>query len=198
MKEILPGVFHWITVHPRIQIPVSSYYLGDERALLDPFVPEAGFDGFGEPPEHVFLTNRHHYRQSGEFVERFGCTVWCVESGLVEFTKGEAVRGFQFGDELLGNVRAIQIGVLCPDETALFVPRGGGILAVADGVVRNGDGPLVFVPDEFMGEDPEGVKAGLRKSYASLLEQDFDHLLLAHGDPWIGGGKQALREFTES
>ena len=55
--------------------------------------------------------------------------------------------------------------------------------------------PLSFVPDEYMGPDPEAVKAGLRESYERLLERDFDHLLLAHGNPWVGGGKAALQAF---
>jgi hypothetical protein len=49
-----------------------------------------------------------------------------------------------------------------------------------------------------MGDDPDGVKAGLKRSYQRLLQRDFDHLLLAHGWPWIGGGKQALRDFLEA
>ena len=153
-------------------------------------------DWFRDPPKHVLLTNRHHYRDSGEFVDRFSCKVWCVESGLHEFTKGEEVTGFQFGDELVGGITAVEIGAICPDETALHIPRGNGLVALADGVVRDGDGPLSFVPDQYMGDDTEGVKSGLKQSYRQLLQRDFDHLLLAHGNPWIEGGKQALREFA--
>jgi hypothetical protein len=89
------------------------------------------------------------------------------------------------------------VGAICPDETALLIPDHGGVLAIADGVVRRDDGPLGFVPDEYMGDQPDGVKEGLRLSYRRLLDREFDHLLLAHGHPWVGGGKQALREFVE-
>ena len=54
------------------------------------------------------------------------------------------------------------------------------------------------MPDAYLGEDPDGVKAGLKRAYAGLLDRNFDHLLLAHGMPWVGGGKQALRGFVES
>jgi hypothetical protein len=196
MQEILPGVFHWVTLHPRIEIPVSSYYLAEEHVLLDPLVPAEGLDWWSEPPKHVFLTNRHHYRDSGKFVERFGCTVWCVESGLHEFTKGQKVEPFRFGTDLPGNIRAVEIGVLCPDETALHIPRVAAV-ALADGVIREGDGPLTFVPDDLIGDDPDSIKAGLKDSYRRLADEfDFDHLLLAHGDPWVGGGKEALRAFA--
>ena len=52
----------WTTVHPRIGIPVSSYYLADEKVLVDPLVPEEGLGWFEDKPEHLLLTNRHHYR----------------------------------------------------------------------------------------------------------------------------------------
>jgi hypothetical protein len=70
-------------------------------------------------------------------------------------------------------------------------------MAVADGVVRDVDGPLTFVPDPLLGDDPEEIKRGLKAAYACLLALEFDHLLLAHGLPWIGGAREALREFVE-
>lgn len=198
MQEVHSGIVHWTRVHPGIKIEVSSYYLPEERVLIDPLVPEPGMDALATAPEHILLTNRHHYRDSAVFAERFGCTVWCVEAGLHEFTKGEQVRSFRFGDRLPGGILAVEIGALCPDETALHIPRGVGAFALADGVVRHQDGPLGFVPDPYLGEDPEAVKRALQRSYGRLLEFPFDHLLLAHGWPWIGGGKQALQDFVES
>jgi hypothetical protein len=40
------------------------------------------------------------------------------------------------------------------------------------------------------------VKLGLRAAYRRLLALDWDHLLLAHGRPWIGGARRALAEFV--
>lgn len=196
MREILPRVFHWTVIHPKIKIEVSSYYLADEEVLIDPHEPVEGLDWFPTKPKHILLTNRHHYRDSGKFAGRFGCAVWCVETGLHEFQHGEEVRPFRFGDRLPGDITAVEIGALCPDETALHIPRADGLVALADGVIRQEDGPLQFVPDQYIGDDPAGVKARLQESYRRLLERDFDHLLLAHGWPWVGGGKQALRDFT--
>jgi len=195
MNEILPGVYHWTVPHPKIKWEVSSYYLSEERVLIDPMIPKEGIDALPSQPEHVLLTNRHHYRDSGRLQEVLGCTIHCVEQGLHEFKEGEKVAPFHFGDTLQGNIASIEIGVICPDETALLIPRGDGILAIADGVVRMNDGPLGFVPEQYM-DDAAKVKAGLRDGYRGLLDRDFDHLLLAHGWPLIGGGKQALREFV--
>ncbi len=199
MREILPEVFHWTARHPKIGIPVSSYWLRSEGVLLDPMIPQEGLERFVPPPTDILLTNRHHYRESGKFVERFGCRVWCVEQGLHEFRSGEPVQGFRFGARLVGGIEAFEIDVLCPDETAFVVPRAGGIVAVADGVIREDDGPLTFVPDAYMGENPRQVKRGLRAAYLRLVEsREFSHLLLAHGQPWIGGAHEALRAFAAS
>ena len=45
-------------------------------------------------------------------------------------------------------------------------------------------------------DDPEETKAGLRDAYRLLLDLDFDLLLLAHGDPVVTSGKEALRTFA--
>jgi hypothetical protein len=55
---------------------------------------------------------------------------------------------------------------------------------------------LGFVPD-FLMDDPDATKAGLREAYRRLLALDFDVLLLAHGDPVVGGAKEALRGFID-
>lgn len=195
MNEILPGVWHWTRTHPRIGIPVSSYWLAQEAVLLDPLVPEEGLDAFAaNPPKDAILTNRHHHRGCAEFRDAFGTRVWCVEQGVHEFAAGQEVTSFRFGDRLPGDIEAIEIGALCPDEGAFFLPRHSA-LAVADGVVRDADGPLAFVPDSLLGDDPEGVKRGLRAAYREVVDLDFDHLLLAHGHPWLRGGRKALRAF---
>lgn len=198
MQEVLPGIFHWTALHEKLKIEVSSYYLVDEGVLIDPMMPAEGIEWFRKhnPPKHILLTNRHHYRHSSALVEEFDCNILCHSSGLREFTKGEQVQPFEFGDKLPGEIEAYEVGAICPDETALLIPQSTGIIAIADGVIRMQDGPLVFVPDFLMGDDPEEVKRGLTASYQKLLALDFDHLLLAHGEPWIEGGKAAMQQFV--
>ena len=101
IKEIVPGVFHWTALHERIHIEVSSYYFEEDGILFDSMVPSEGLEWFDdrEPPSHILLSNRHHYRHSTKFQEAFGCTVWCHREGLHEFPKGELVNAFEFGHE---------------------------------------------------------------------------------------------------
>ena len=197
MKEILPGIWHWTAVHDRIKLEVSSYYVADDPVtLLDPMLPEEGIDWFRdrEAPGQILLTNRHHYRHSDRFVEAFGCPVRCERSGLHEFEGGPDVEGFQFGDELAANITALEVDAICSEDTAMHIRLGDGVIAFADGLINYGS--VGVVPDNFM-DDPEKTKAGIRQAVDRLLELDFDSLLFAHGDPIVGGGKQALREFLE-
>ena len=76
MDEILPGLWHWTTTHAKWGIEISSYWLAAERVLIDPRVPPEGLEWFGEGgPLTALLTNRHHFRDSGRFHERFGTRV---------------------------------------------------------------------------------------------------------------------------
>jgi glyoxylase-like metal-dependent hydrolase (beta-lactamase superfamily II) len=56
---------------------------------------------------------------------------------------------------------------------------------------------LEFVPDGLLGDDPEQVKADLRRALTPLLDRDFDALLFAHGAPITSGGKERLRAFVQ-
>jgi hypothetical protein len=197
MNEIGPGIHHWKAVHPRIQVEVSSYYVEPTATLVDPLLPAEGIEWFRSrrAPERIVLTNRHHYRDSDRFQEEFACPVLASEPGLHEFSDGREVRGFAFGDELAERITALEVGSICPDETALHIELGDGFLAIADGLINYGG--LGFVPDNLIGDDPEVVKEGLRNAYRRLLSLDFDGLMCAHGDPIPSGGKSALREFVE-
>jgi hypothetical protein len=198
IREVLPGVHHWTAIHPRIRVPVDSYYVEPARLLLDPVVPREGMEWFRarKAPARIVLTNRHHLRHSERFAEAFGCPILASSVGLYEFEDGPKVEGFEFGDEPAPGVTAHQLGAICPDDTALHISVGErGALAFADGLTRPRGGGLSFVPDFLMGDDPRSVKAGLRGALKGLLDLDFDSLLFAHGEPLIGDGRPALSEF---
>jgi len=201
-KEIVDGLFHWTTTHPEIRVRVSSYYLEPERVLVDPLLPAPrGIEWLTKhgPPEHILLTNRLHSRHSAQLVVAFGCAVWCHRAGLHHLAPSLKARPFEAGDELPGGARAIGIGVLCLDESAILFPRVRAA-AVADGVVRQGRGHLSFVPDDLLVDDPrdaERVKRELKAAYRRLAEHPFEHLLLAHGSPVLHKGRSALLAWTE-
>jgi hypothetical protein len=199
IRELLPGVHHWTAIHPRIRLPVDSYYIEPAGVVLDPMVPREGLKWFEQraTPSQIVLTNRHHLRHSELYAEAFGCSIRCSDAGLHEFERGLKVEGFAFGEELAPGITAHELGAICPDDTAIHIRTAdAGALAFADGLTRPRGGGLTFVPGFLMGNDPSAVRAGLRESLRRLLDLDFDNLLFAHGEPLIGGGRVALREFV--
>jgi len=191
MTEIAPGIVDWTAFHDGIGQEVHSHYATASGVLIDPMPSDGDLPG---EPRLAVLTNRHHLRHATDY----GCPIRCHEAGLHEFEgTGVDVEGFAFGDELAPGVRALEIGVLCPEETALHLAVGDGFVAFADAIIRDDDGHLAFVPDYLLGDDPQAVRAGLRDAFARVLEEEaFDGLLLAHGAPTASGGRAELQAFV--
>jgi hypothetical protein len=195
MRELLPGLSHWSTFHAPIGAPVSSYFVAPAGVVIDPKVPEEGIDALPGTPQRVVMTTGLHDRDVPQFADAFGIPVCAPREARDRLGDTLAFEPFGDGDEIAPGVTAIRVGSLCPDEYALHLAVGEGAIAFADAVIRYG-GRLSFVPDSLMGEDPEAVKAGLMEALHRILTRDFDHLLFAHGEPLIGGGKAALQDFV--
>lgn len=195
MDEIVPGILGWSAPHPNLGIEVSSYLLTDSGIALDPMLPDGEGPGWvGREVSRVVLTCRHHRRSA----EAFGVPVLVHRSGLHEFEgDGELdVEGYDAGDELGPGVRAIGFGRICPDDAVLRIDAGPGALAFGDGIVNYGG--LGHPPDQYLGDDPEAIKRDIVEGLVPLLDEDFDAMLFAHGEPVSGGGKAMLREFVEA
>lgn len=198
MREILPGVWHWTTEHPDIHQDVSSYYLEDAGAVLDPLLPEGGTDAFGDwAVQQVILTNRLHTRHAPDLHDRFGSAIRVPRAGLSHFQgKAFAVEPYDPGDEIAPGVRSLELAAISPDDGVLHIHTGRGALHFADGLLNVG-GELALMPDELM-DDPEQVKEKTFARLRELLECDFDALLFAHSDPIPSGGRDQLAAFVDS
>ena len=202
MQEILPGLYHWKAYNPYIKEKVDSYFAAlDPPVLIDPMEPPGGLEVFRRfsLPAHIYLTNRLHDRHCQYYIDTFGTTVWCHRAGLHEFQDGSlTVTVFEHGDDLPGGVKAIEVGVLCSEETAFLLPLTKGVLAIGDALVR-WEGEIGFVPDYLLGDDPPRIKTGICDAFIRICTSyEFDHLLFAHGDPVIGGGKAVLQRYLDS
>jgi hypothetical protein len=198
VREVLAGIFHWTTFHDEIGVEVSSYHVEPAGVVIDPRVPADGLqDAFAgrQRPQQVVLTTGLHARHATDFAQAFGCVVRASPQALERLGGELDAQLYTDGEEVAPGITAIHIGALCPDEYALHIAVAEGAIAFADGLIRYGD-VLGFFSDDLLGEDAEKIKAGLKDAFHGLLTRDFDHLLFAHGDPLIGGGKAALREFV--
>jgi hypothetical protein len=191
MQEITPELRHWSAVHPNLGMEVSSYWLPGLRVLLDPLAVPDEVDGIDE----IVLSNRHHRRDAFEARERFGATLRVPRSGLHDFASDDPIEPYDYGEPLAGGaITPYLVTEVWPDDGALHIPSQSA-LAIADTVI-NDNLQLEFVPDRYMG-DPTEEKPAIRDGLAQLAnELDFSHLLLAHGPPIVGDGRERLREFA--
>ena len=194
MDEVIPGILHWKARHPNLGADVSSYLLTDTGTALDPMLPEGeGPEWLGHDVRRIVLTVRHHRRSAPDL----GVPILAHRSGLHEFEgEGLDLHGYDAGDELVPGVRVLGFGRICPDDAALHIALGPGALAFGDGIINYGG--IGHPPDQYIGEDPAAVKSDIVEGLVPLLNEDFDVLLFAHGEPVPAGGKQLLREFVES
>ena len=58
----------------------------------------------------------------------------------------------------------------------------------------------VLLPELLPQRLPERIRESIREAFIreAEIQHDFDHLLTAHGLPWIGGGQAALRALVEA
>ena len=203
MRELSDGIWHWTAFRDTIGQEVSSYWIEPAGIVIDPMVPpEVGldwWDGRDIQPQQVVLTIGLHWRDSDQFAQRFGIPVRAPAAAAHRFEGTDREwEAYEPGDDVAPGVTAVEVGAIAPDETALHIAHGTGAVAIADGLIRAGEGaPLDYVPDFLMGDDPETVKAGLRDAFRGLLTRDWDALLLAHGKPVPSGGQRALKDFLD-
>jgi hypothetical protein len=203
ISEVLPGVFHWRSRHPSTGSMADSFWLDDEGVLIDALLPEEGIEWFTArptPPTAIVLSNRHHYRDSARFIDAFECGPAHVpETGMHAFTDGRPAVGYEPEAVLPGGLVAVEIGVLAPDDNALYLPSLRA-LWFADSVVRSPDAdadePLGFVPD-FLMDAPSDTKRGILDAVAMILDRyEIENVLMAHGGCVIGDGGQKLRDLV--
>jgi hypothetical protein len=197
IEETLPGLIQWSAFHDGIGHMVHSSFDLHSGTLIDPMEPHDGLEAIATraTPQRIVLTNRHHYRHSSRYVERFGCPVLCHRAGLAHFDDHRPVQGFSFDEQLADGIRALELGSICTEETALLLDAHNGALVFGDGLTRSPEGLLAFMPDALLGEDPPGVRSGLLRNLRRMVEEeDFDALFFAHSEPVWRGATAMLTE----
>jgi hypothetical protein len=191
-----------------IGVDASALLLIEQGIAIDPMLPPgAGADWLGHEVRQVIVTIVLHTRSCPDFE----VPIWAPAAGVNRWEgRGFDVVPFRDGDVLAPGVRAIEIGEIAPDDFVLHIETGPGILAIGDAIFNyaeygfmpeghEGDYPGIgFVPDELIGDDPEGVNRRTVEKLGRLLDLEFDTLAFSHGVPIVSGGKAALRAFVEA
>jgi len=182
--EIVPGVWYWGVRDERI----GGYWGTSHSAggvLIDPHrLAGDALAALGEI-RAIVLTTSSHQRSAWRFRRELGVPVHLP--ALAREMDEEPDGRYGDGDELPGGLQAIFTPGAGTTQHALLLSGDPGVLFTSDLFIRSREGPLEFVPAEYM-HDPEEA----RRTAERLLEVDFDVLCSGHGAPLVGGAKQAL------
>ena len=208
LTRVAADVYTWTEPHGTPERPYTwnSFAIriaeADVLALVDPLIASAEevhwLEALG-PPTHVLLTCNWHFRDAEACRQRWGCRVFVHKLGLAE-AEGPVDDTFQDGDQLWGAVRTIHApGLNWPEETAVHVERGAGVLIIGDALC--GGRADLGVPDGEVGRHPNTGPYTLlpqaQESARKLLEHPFESVGFGHGTPILHNGRAILRRYLE-
>ncbi len=141
----------------------------------------------------ILITNRNHIRAANRVRERTGARV-AIHPADAAYARdqGTAIDAELEVGERAGPFAVVGVPGKSPGEVAFHDPVRR-LLVVGDAVIGNPPGQLSLLRERVM-DDP----ARLRASVRSLLELDFDALMLGDGVPIRKGGRERLRELIAS
>jgi glyoxylase-like metal-dependent hydrolase (beta-lactamase superfamily II) len=207
-REIVPGLWRWSAYHEEWKQDVGCVYLEtpDGVVLIDPLVPSdpAQRDHFlrsldrdvdriagaGGTQVHVLITVFWHTRSAREIVERYGGRVHAQSRARAAIARraGEVADTFRPGDWLPGGVQALASGR--STEVVYWIPRHRALVA-GDVILGGEDGRIRLCPESWL---PAGTgHRELRAALQPALELPIERILVSHGEPVLGGGREALQ-----
>ena len=210
VDEIAAGIWRWTARHPEWQPDVewarevASFALAVEDALVlvDPLVPDEVWPRLDElAARHAsvaaLITIPYHVRSSEQVLERYGAkaSVWGHHPAVARrLHDGSVLLPVEPGATLPGGADAFTIGSPRRQEQPLWFPSLRA-LAFGDAIVGVEGTLRVWVWDAV---DTRKRQAWYRNRFvptlAPLLELDPEHVLVTHGPPIVGGGRDALAQ----
>ncbi len=197
MREIQPGIFTWsLLSEPHGYDFNGTLVVHSEGNLcIDPVEPSESVLGqlTSKGVSRILITNRNHTRDANRVREATGAEVVIhPEDAGYARDHGSAIDAELKTGARAGPFSVVGVPGKSPGEIALHDPARR-LLVVGDVVIGNPPGRLCLLPEHVM-DDP----ARLRASVRSLLELDFDVLLVGDGVPILEGGRARLLELVAS
>lgn len=197
MREILTGIFTW----PWFSEPHGYNFNGhfiqhvSGNLCVDPVDPsDADLDEMArQGVARILITNRNHSRSANKIRARTGARTAMHPADAPHARK----EGALLDDELnpsdkVGPLVVIDSPGKSLGEVVLHWPERK-ILLVGDALVGDPPGMCKLLPDKVV-DDP----ARFRDSARSLLDLDFDILLVGDGVPILQSAKEQLRALVET
>jgi hypothetical protein len=209
MQKLTDGLWRWTARHPAwhpgdfgAEVACFAAQAGDTTLLIDPLLPsdpDAVFrlvDDALRDRLAILITIPYHVRSSEELWKRYGdqaeTTIHGHRACAKRLTDRSGFREIEPGATLPGGVTAHTIGRPRRYEMPLHLPSHDA-LAFGDAIAEV-DGRLVMWAEDRVDEKVSAFyRERFAPSAAPLLDLDFDNLLVTHGRPVMGSGRDALR-----
>jgi len=197
VNEIVPDIFTWawfsephgynfngyLVRHPEVNLCIDPVLPGDEN-LAD--IARVGV-------AMILLTNRNHSRAANVVRARTGArTLIHPDDAAHARSQGAAIDGELSPGEKIGPLTIVAVPGKSPGEVALHWPERK-LLIVGDAVIGNPPGQCGLLREKVM-DDP----ARLRRSVRTLLDLEFDTLLLGDGASIFHDAKLRLKELVDT
>jgi hypothetical protein len=201
LEKIEPGLWRWSARHPdwrpnaapgsAADWPQSVGCVlcdaADATVLIDPLVPPGEKRLLGALDEHVSRRSRQvavlttigfHRRSRDQLAKRYGATTSRAKNNLPAGVESFPIRG--------------------AGETIFWLAEHRALVP-GDRIIGAQRGRLRLCPESWLRYLPSGITlAGLAEALRPLLDLDIERVLVSHGEPVLGGGREALEAALRS
>jgi glyoxylase-like metal-dependent hydrolase (beta-lactamase superfamily II) len=197
LKEIVPDIFTWAWFSEPHGYLFNGYLVRhtEGNLCIDPVPPsdEALDDIARLGAARILLTNRNHSRAANVVRERTGArTLIHPDDAAHSHRQGAEIDGELSIGEKIGPLAIVAVPGKSPGEVALHWSERK-VLIVGDAVIGNPPGHCGLLREKVM-DDP----ARLKRSVRTLLDLEFDMLLVGDGASILHDAKLRLKELVDT
>ena len=200
LTEVAPGLYRWTAIHPDADpapeprspadwgpyVGSVAYAAPGALLLVDPLVPadrpklQAALDalvqGHGQPVA-ILTTLKWHRRSRDELAKRYGATTSRAKEALPKGVETVTIAG--------------------AGETMIWLPEPRALIP-GDRLLGDDAGGLRLCPDSWLRYLPSRMRqAELRRALRPLLDLPVELVLVAHGEPVLAHGRDAIARALE-
>ena len=200
MIKLLDDIYTWSVFSDEKQLNFNGWFIQNQSSsfgnvVIDPPQPSekdlTQMQKLGGV-QQIIITNQHHVRRASVIREKFNSKLQINSADApnieltidTKFTNGSLIAGFLIAVVVPNNKTA--------GETALYWAERK-LLYVGDALIGDPPGKLRLLPEK-MYADIQRAKNGIK----TLMDLDFDTLLVGDGDSILSGAKTAVAEFINS